>query len=191
MGQPKQLLPWRGKTVLEHVLDNLSSLDLKGVVVVLGFEADDIARRISRYPVKVVINRGFRRGMSSSIRVGLEHVPAESGVMLFLADQPFIGRDTVGRLIAEFEGGRKGIVVPVHRGRRGNPVLFHPRYRVELSGIEGDTGARGIVAAHEDDMMEVEVSEAVLRDIDTVQDYNLARELEKGTGLDGEEEQAG
>ncbi|MBM2832467.1 MAG: molybdenum hydroxylase accessory protein, YgfJ family [Dehalococcoidia bacterium] len=191
MGQPKQLLPWRGKTVLEHVLDNLSSLDLKGVVVVLGFEADEIARRISRYPVKVVINREFRRGMSSSIRVGLEHVPAESAVMLFLADQPLIGRETIGRLIAEFEVGRKGIVVPVHRGRRGNPVLFHPRYRAELAVIQGDTGARGIVAAHEEDVMEVEVSEAVLRDIDTVQDYNLARELEKGTGLDGEEEQAG
>ena len=190
MGQPKQLLSWGGKTVLEHVLDSLASAGLTDIVVVLGFRAQAIAGRLTGRPVKLVVNRYFRCGMSSSIRAALKHVPAGSGIMLFLADQPLVGPDILARLVAEFERGERGIVVPVHRGRRGNPVIFHPRYRDEMSKLQGDIGAREIVAAHEDDVAEVETSEAVLWDIDTAQDYRLAREIEKGKNPNGTREQA-
>lgn len=191
MGQPKQLLSWKGKTVLEQVLGTLSSLSLAGIVVVLGFKAREIAKKIGGRPVEVVVNRRFRQGMASSIRVGLRHVSPDSGIMLFLADQPLIGVDIISRLLEEFDMGRGGIVVPVYRGRRGHPVLFHARYRAEMARLRGDVGAREIIAAHEEDVVEVEASDAILRDIDTPQDYRLMKDLEGGNAPNEEGGQAG
>ncbi|MBI2935019.1 MAG: NTP transferase domain-containing protein, partial [Chloroflexi bacterium] len=85
-----------------------------------------------------------------------------------LCDQPNLTPEIINRLIAAFKAGKAGIIVPVHQGRRGNPVVLDLSYRHELMDLSGDVGARQLLARHAGDVHEVEAgSDAVLQDIDT------------------------
>jgi molybdenum cofactor cytidylyltransferase len=91
-----------------------------------------------------------------------------AGALVLLADMPFVTSAMLDRLIAAFEAERPHpIVVPTHGGKRGNPVLWPRRYFAELQRIEGDTGARHLIGAHADEIVEVEIGEAVALDLDT------------------------
>ncbi len=174
MGLPKQLLPWGPSTLLEQVIDTFT--DVAGIdetIVVLGHRAGELAERIAHKPVKVVINPDYNSGMSTSIACGLTTVSNNAqGIMLALADLPLIEKWIIAKLISAFSEQRQGIVAPVYKKRRGHPVIFDMKYKAELSSLTGDVGARGIIAAHPEDVLEVEVeSESIFCDIDDEDDY--------------------
>lgn len=178
MGQPKLLLPFGDSTILEQTVDHFLASVVSEVIVVLGDRADAMARRLGRRPVRVARNPAYRRGMSTSIAIGLGMIGPESGaVMLALADQPLVGSDTINHLVSVFNSNNKSIAVPVYRGHRGHPVIFSLKYREALLGLEGDVGGREIVARHPDDVLEVAVDCAgVATDIDNMAQYRAARE---------------
>ena len=177
MGVPKQLLPW-GKTVmLQRVIDAALASRLGTILLVLGYRADEIAGRIrvsSR--TRILVNRNFRAGMSSSVQCAIVNAPADAeAFMLLLGDQPLIGTGVVNRLIDCYHAGRRGIVIPVYNGKRGHPVLFDSRYRRELL-LVSDQGPREVVSKHDSDILEIRVdTPSVLIDIDTPQDYQEAK----------------
>jgi len=180
MGVTKQLLPFGHSTILGQVIRNALDSNLDEIVVVLGYRAQEIVQRISDAPVKVVINAEFQQGLSSSIRKGLGSIAETLAVMIILADQPLVGREIINALIAEFDKGNRGIIVPVYNNNRGHPVIFAPLYRNELLALQGDIGGKEIVRAHPEDVCEVNVdSEAVICDIDDSDDYQT--QLEKGS----------
>jgi len=174
----KLLMPLERTTILEQTVDNFIRSEVSEVIVVAGSRAEEINRLMVERPVTVVVNPDFHRGMSTSIIAGLRSIRDESrGIMIALADQPFIDSLTINKLIREFGSHDKGIVVPVYRGRRGHPVILSCKYRPELLILEGDVGARQVLAAHTEDVLEVAVDcEGVLLDIDTIDGYNQARE---------------
>jgi molybdenum cofactor cytidylyltransferase len=95
------------------------------------------------------------------------------GVVFALSDQPLVDSQTIDRLVGEFYRSGKGIIIPVYRGRRGNPVIFAMKYKDELLRVTGDTGGRAVIQNHPEDILEVAVdSEGVCIDIDTAADYN-------------------
>jgi len=107
-------------------------------------------------------------------------VASESqGVMIALADQPFIPPEVVDFLIDAFLKGERGIVLPTWRGRRGHPVILSlSRYGEELRGLTGDKGAREILARHKEDILEVEVEcRGVIEDIDDEAQYKIAQSI--------------
>jgi molybdenum cofactor cytidylyltransferase len=173
MGKLKQLLPLGNTTVLGRAIDNLTASKIEDIIVVLGYAAEDVEKRIEDRPVRIAINPDYRLGMSSSIKVGVEalHEGAEA-VMLALADQPFIDSGTIDHFINESQKGEKGIIIPTYRGRRGHPVIFSIKYRNELMALEGDVGARDIILTNPGDILELPVDcEGVIIDIDTAEDY--------------------
>lgn len=174
MGRLKQLLPLGRTTMVEQAIDNLLNSKVNEVIVVLGHEAEEIIKKIATRPVKIALNPGYHRGMSTSIIAGLKLVDdGARAVMLALADQPFIDSQTINRLIGEFCDHNKGIVIPTYQSRRGHPVIFAIKYKEELSGLKGDTGGRQIMEHHPDDVLEVAVaSPGINIDIDTTDDYN-------------------
>jgi molybdenum cofactor cytidylyltransferase len=140
------------------------------VIVVTGHEADQVAAALAGLDVRIVHNPDFSAGLSTSLRVGIAAVPdTADGAVVALGDMPRIDARHLDRLIAAFspkEG--RGIVVPVHLGKRGNPVLFARSYFPELREIEGDTGARHIIAASASEVAEVDLgTDAIFLDIDT------------------------
>lgn len=172
-GGPKLLLPLGNSTILERSVDNLLGSKVSEVIVVIGYRAHEVGRVIADKPVKIVVNRFYRQGMSTSLRVGLGMVSKHAtAIMIALADLPFIPTAAVDTLIEAFRHNNKGIIVPLHDNRRGHPVIFSIKYQGELSQLTGDMGGREIIGRHSDDMLEVAVdSESIYRDIDTMMDY--------------------
>lgn len=174
MGKPKLLMPFGGGTVLGRTLDILLSSSVDEVIVVLGAEAEEMRKVVADKGVKVAINPDYRRGMSTSLIAGLKQVDSRAQwVMVALADQPLVGKETYNRLIEESLRADKGIIVPSYQGKRGNPVIFSARYREELLWLGGDIGGRDILKKYPDDILEVAVdSESVTIDINTLDDYH-------------------
>ncbi len=173
MGQPKQLLPFRGSTLLGQIVENLLQSQAAETIVVLGSQAEKIIPQIAREPVKIVVNQEFEQGMSSSIKCGLSHISeAADGVMIVLGDQPLIEKETIDLLIERHRQSERGIILPVHNGTRGHPVIFKMKYKDELLRLTGDIGGKQIVERHPSDVLEVEVdSESVVMSIDAESDY--------------------
>lgn len=178
-GRPKQLVRFKGKRLLEWVLDAALPSELHKVVLVLGHARTEIkahlAERLAHPKLVTVINRDYRRGQSSSMRLGLKAAGENySAVMFLLADQPFIQTAAINRLIASFRRSPKGICVPAFEGRRGNPVMFGSAYFEALSAVEGDFGGRELIGAYPQDVLEVRIENPLaFADIDTPDD--LAR----------------
>jgi molybdenum cofactor cytidylyltransferase len=180
MGVTKQLLPFGHNTILGQVIRNALESNLDEIVVVLGYQAQEIGQNISDAPVKVVVNPEFREGLSSSIKKGLSNITETSAVMILLGDQPLVGKEIINRLLAELGRGDRGIIVPVYDNIRGHPVIFTPLYRDELLALQGDVGGKEIVRDHAEDVTEVNIdSEAVICDIDDRDDYQT--QLESGS----------
>ena len=175
MGQNKLLLPWQGKTLLEHVLDTLLNSQVNEVILVLGHDADRLLKKVPTQKIKVIINPDYKEGMSSSIRKGLMAMDEKAeGFLVVLADQPGISKEILNRLIHGFQQARpeKNIVLPTYLGTRGHPVLFGTKYKKEALRLKGDVGGRQILADHPEDILEIQVdSAAVMSDIDTPEQY--------------------
>jgi molybdenum cofactor cytidylyltransferase len=176
MGTPKQLLPWRKTFILQQVIENTQASRLGMILLVLGSHADEIAGKIKiSSKTRIVNNRDFKEGMSSSVKCGVNNAPeAAEAFMLLLGDQPSIDPDIINKLIDCYQTDKHGIIIPVYDGRRGHPVVFDVKYKQELLAI-GDGGAKVVVDNHVRDILEVHVvSPEVLTDIDTPQDYQNA-----------------
>jgi molybdenum cofactor cytidylyltransferase len=192
MGVQKQLLPFAGTTVIGHIVDALRRSRVDEICVVAGHRADRLRQALEGRTVRIVVNPDHERtDMLASVRCGLAAMPADCrAVLVALGDQPAITAELVDAMIDCAATCGRGIVVPVHAGRRGHPLVFDGRYRDEILTGYDRVGLRGLLAAHADDLFELPVANsAVLCDMDYPEDYQreLARlEEESSTGLKSE-----
>ena len=177
MGEPKQLMPLGKTTILERTVDNFLNSEVHDVIVVVGYKAEEIISLIADRSVAIAVNSAYREGMSTSIVAGLSLISDNTqGVMLALADQPFIDSHTINHLIEAFGAHNKNIATPVYQGKRGHPVIFAIKYKEELLRLKGDIGGKEIIGQHPDDILEVTVNcEGICVDINTVDNYYLGR----------------
>jgi molybdenum cofactor cytidylyltransferase len=140
------------------------------VLVVTGHEPDRIRAALAGLDVAYVHNPGFAGGISTSVRTGISALPeGTEAALVCLGDMPQVSTDVLNRMIAAYDPVEgRAIVVPLHDGRRGNPVLWDSRFFGEMQELEGDRGARMLMDEFADLVCEVEISEAgVHLDIDT------------------------
>ncbi len=181
MAQPKLLLPFGEKTIIETVLDNAASSKANFTLLVLGGFREQIKQKTKGFPAITVFNPDYMRGMLSSVQMGFRSLPegAQSAVVL-LGDQPSISHTVIDKVIEGYSQTTKGIILPTYKKKRGHPVLFDMKYKNEIAALSPTVGLRGIVYGHPGDVFEVPVSSSsILRDIDNMQDYK--RELLKKT----------
>ena len=173
MGAQKLLLPFGASTVIGHVVDQFLGSAVDPIIVVMGHDAEQVAGALAGRKVCLVENPGYAAGMLSSVRCGLRAVPPECrAVLVGLGDQPSITTGTINGLIRSFTENDKGIVVPVHGGKRGHPLLFSERYRAEILARYDDVGLRGLLHTHADDVLELAAAApSVLSDMDYPEDY--------------------
>ena len=188
MGTPKQLLPFGGATLIEQVVRTLTRSCLgKEVVVVLGYRAMDIVKRISGLPVRLAYNPDPEGDMLSSIRCGLAYIEPYQAIMIALGDQPLVTTGIVNRLIAEYEGRPEGMVLPVHDGKRGHPMILSPAYREEILFEAMPGGLKALRDRHSGSVRTVPVdTDAVLVDLDYRSDYEEALRRWKEESESGE-----
>jgi molybdenum cofactor cytidylyltransferase len=173
MGQSKPLLPYDNTTLVEHLADELVRSRADEVIVVLGHEAERARSVLKGHPVRIVVNECYRDGMLSSVRCGLRALsPEVETVALAPVDQPGLTHMLVDAVLEARRESGKGIAVPLYGGRRGHPLVFAARYIPEILSDFDETGLRGLLPRHADDLLEVGVNDpAVLHDADTPEDY--------------------
>jgi molybdenum cofactor cytidylyltransferase len=157
MGSPKALLSYQGRPFVEHLLEITRHPKVSLRRVVLGANAEEIREQLKLDPVTLVVNENWREGQLSSIRAALRSLPAglTDGVLLCLVDHPLITAALVRELIERFYASGKAIVLPTYNGKRGHPVIFSSRLYEELLKAPPETGARSVVWAHADEVLEV------------------------------------
>jgi CTP:molybdopterin cytidylyltransferase MocA len=160
MGSPKALLPYQGRPFLDHLLAIINHPKIGVRRVVLGPHAEAIARETKLAASEIVINEDWEKGQLSSIHAGLRNLPAEvDGMMLCLIDHPLISEELVAELIHTFYLTGAPIVLPVFAGKRGHPVIFSALVFDELLAAPLDQGARSVVWAHANDLVEMPTTE--------------------------------
>lgn len=174
MGSPKMLLQYKGKTIIENVIDNVTASEADKTLLVLGSYGDEILKVIGVLPVKHCYNENYKLGMLSSVKCGFNFLPGVTGAaLIFLGDQPMIGTDIINIVIEAYRREGKGIVMPVFKNKRGHPVLIDLKYRKEVENLDPEEGLRGLARKFGDDVLEVKVNtQDILKDIDTREDYN-------------------
>ena len=173
MGRTKQLLLFKEKPILEHVVNNAKKANLHEIIVVLGHNAKEIKNEIDLSSTKTVINSEYNKGQSTSLIKGLEKIsPLCDGVMFLLADQPLINYSTINTIIKAFEKSTPLITIPYYNDIRGNPVIIAKPLFKELKSLKGDTGPRVLFNAFKNSILKVPVKDkAILIDVDTKHDY--------------------
>jgi len=157
-----------GRPMVRRVVEAALASGARPVLVVTGHQGAHVRAALGGLEVTFVDNPSYAVGLSSSLKAGIGAVPTDcDGALVLLGDMPLITGLHLDRLIAAF-AANAGIVVPTHEGRRGNPVLW-PRARfAALLRLEGDTGAKRLLAAHARELREVDLStNAIFADVDT------------------------
>lgn len=174
MGKPKLLLPYGDGTIIETVIGQTVRSKADNVLVVLGSDKEKISMQIRNYPVEISENPEFRSGMLSSIQCGFKTLPENThAALVLLGDQPMIPSSVIDKIIDAYRQSEKGIVIAVYNGKRGHPILFEMKYRSEVEQLISGSSLRDLTHKHSEDILEVEVdAPGILRDIDTMNDYN-------------------
>jgi len=171
MGRPKLLLTYRGIPLLRRAVDAAAGGGCDEVLVVLGADREQYLPVLQGTPARVVHNPEFAQGMSTSIRAGIEALPEGTRAAIILpADQPFIDDGIIRRLIEMYRTSGKKIVACAYGGVRGVPVLFDRALFLELLLLEGDQGARQVLASYPNHIAEIEIPTDAAWDVDTPDD---------------------
>jgi molybdenum cofactor cytidylyltransferase len=174
LGSPKQLLEYRGRSLLQQAVESALSAKLYPVVVVLGAQTEKILSQWSDKQAYVIENKEWEEGMSSSLKKGLQAIrekePDVDGVLFMACDQPFVDQHILERLLLEQRRSGLPIAASTYEGRAGIPALFHRIFFEELMKLSGDKGAKKIIADHHDNVAMVPFEMGKV-DIDTLDDY--------------------
>lgn len=172
LGSPKQLLEWRGRTLLGNTIENARSLLNERVIVVLGSQAETIQEKVDLSGVVAVVNPDWQTGIASSIRAGIDSLPVNAdGVLMLLSDQPLVGYRAMQNLLTQWRIEPSCIAVSQYQDTVGVPALFPSAFFGALRSLRGDRGAKSLLLQFEDKLQKIPLPEAEL-DIDTREDFD-------------------
>lgn len=183
-GRDKLLETVEGVPMLRFAAQRLLASACDDVVCVLRPGADARADLLTDLAIQCAYNPRADTGMASSIATGIAALGPEIDAALIMpADMPEIGEIDVDRVLAAFDPGEGRAIVRATSpdGRGGHPVLFGRRFFEALAGLEGDRGARAVIAEHPDFVVDVVLpEEAALTDLDTPAAWEAWRARRRG-----------
>lgn len=172
----KLLYKVKGEPLIRRIVKTALDSDADEVVVVTGYQSDELKCAVKELiggKLKVVYNKNYEQGMSSSVKAGVKEVlNRSSAIMIHPADVSFISKRIIDRLIEEYKKKRPKIAVVSYGGRAGHPIIFDRSLFNEILGItEQEMGLKSVVNNHRNEILYVNVDEReVLIDIDTLED---------------------
>jgi molybdenum cofactor cytidylyltransferase len=177
LGRPKQLLELEGRPLLQHVVDAAVGSGLDEVVVVLGHESERIASALELpASARVVVNEDYESGQSSSLRAALDSVhPGAEATAILLGDQPGLTSAAIRKVLDAFRESDAPILRALWQGTPGHPVILARSEWASIRRLEGDKGARDLVAASARAEV-IEMDEPPVADVDTWDQYEKLRD---------------
>ena len=176
LGQPKQLLKFRGESLVASAVRAAVESGCNPVVVVTGNLAGEIRDALGSSPAKVVTNPEWERGLGTSIRRGVREVAdAADAVVILASDQPFVDVGVVNALISAQKEHAAPIVASRYANTLGVPALFARSCFETLLALPDDSGAKPLLAARAAEVIAVEFELGTV-DVDTPQDLDRLNE---------------
>jgi len=175
LGKPKQLLDYKGFTLLGNTLIQTESVPNSIVIVVTGAYKQLMDKELASMSAEIAYNPDWELGMASSINVGLQKLlavnPSIKACILTVCDQPFVTAQVYNTLLDQYETTGKGIVASSYAETLGTPVMFSHNYFDALLNLKGQEGAKKILQLYKDDVAFIPFEKGAI-DIDTPNDYN-------------------
>jgi molybdenum cofactor cytidylyltransferase len=172
--EPKQLLKFRGISLLRRAVETALASKCRPVVVVLGANAGRLKEEIEDDQIATVLNEKWEEGLGSSIKVGLSALldihPEAEAVILTLCDQPLITSDIIDQLVEAHRKIGKAIVASEYEDTTGVPALFSKEVFDKLRSIDNRSGAKSLIE-NEPEIVEFVLVPQAATDIDSPQDY--------------------
>jgi molybdenum cofactor cytidylyltransferase len=149
MGQPKQLLPYHGRTLLRHAAETAVASGCAPIILVTGALHEELLPEIAGLPIRPVHNAAWETGMASSIRTGLAALAEASPttVLIMLTDQLLVTPDLLRQLVAQQQQTQAPIVAAAYGDTLGVPAIFHQSVFPELRQLQGQQGAGRLIAS--------------------------------------------
>ncbi|HIK14656.1 MAG TPA: nucleotidyltransferase family protein [Leptolyngbyaceae cyanobacterium M33_DOE_097] len=173
LGQPKQLLNYRGKPLIRDMAEVAIKSGCQPVGVVVGAYSEIITSHLDDLGIHIIYNEQWITGMASSIRCGLERMvtitPELDAIVLMVCDQPFVSADLIRQLIRQHHAKNCAIVASEYADILGVPALFHQTLFPELASLQGDVGAKSIICQHRFQADSISFAEGAI-DLDCPQD---------------------
>jgi molybdenum cofactor cytidylyltransferase len=169
MGSNKMLAVYQGKPIIRATAETIFASGVDDVVVVTGHQNGEVEAALQGLKLRTVHNPNHAEGMSTSLRAGVQAAGTADAVIVCLGDMPRVGAQVINRMIAAFNPTEhRNIIVPVHKGQWGNPVLWGAEHFDMLRSLEGDKGARALIQQFKSEAVEITVEDpGVLMDADT------------------------
>jgi molybdenum cofactor cytidylyltransferase len=182
MGRNKLFLKLGGQTILLRAVTRALAAALEPVIVVLGHEAERARAELAALPCATVTNPDYARGMSGSLALGIDRLPAHArAAVVVLADMPFVTAPMLEALVRRYRESSAPLVVSQYGEVTAPPILYERSLFAELRAQEGDGCGKRVIQRHRAEAVSVPWPAAALRDLDAPEDYEWARQaLEAG-----------
>lgn len=174
MGQPKMLLPWGNRTVIEHVVSTFFKAGIEDIVVVTGGTHESVEKAVEPYPIRKIYNPDYAAGeMLSSIQCGIREMPESTQATLIgLGDQPQLQEQSVRAMYATYIATSSTLIVPSFQRKRGHPWLVARPLWHALLAFNARQTPRDFLNDHADQILYVNLdTPTILADLDTPEDY--------------------
>ena len=180
MGSENKLLKKiNNNIILNQTLINHTESKINNINLILGYQKDTILKYIDQKKISIIVNNNFKSGMLSSILKINENISNKTkGILISLADMPFVTSEDINKLIKIFnENNQKIICIPENKGKLGNPLLLPKEIYKDLikdiSKLSNDKGLKKLILDKKYNYIRVSLSDGVTKDFDTIEDFNL------------------
>ena len=173
LGQPKQLVNYKGNSLIRRITKEAIKADIGNVTVVIGANNDAVKSEIQDLNAEIFLNNEWEEGLGASIRNGLSHVlkknPVTQAILLMMVDQPFVESEHLQKLANAYDPTRPMIVASAYSSTFGVPVLFDKTYFKEILQLKGDEGGKKVFVKYIRQIVEIPFTEGSI-DIDEKED---------------------
>ncbi|MBY5540854.1 nucleotidyltransferase family protein [Rhizobium leguminosarum] len=174
-GKHKLLAEFDGVPLVRRSALTALGADAASVIVVTGHRRSEIEAALDGLALTFIDNPDCAGGMASSLIKGFSATHGADGILVMLADIPGISTAHLDALISAFRNsGGEAVVRAVSRGKPGNPVILPRSLNQAVLRLQGDVGARGIIATSGLPVLDVDVGDAALLDVDTADEVLAA-----------------
>ena len=174
-GENKLTKLFKGKPLINHILFSLIKSKVNKIIIVLGFEHLKIKTKLLKSKkINFVINKNYKKGMSSSIKTGLKKLPKNNkGFLIVLGDMPNVTKTTINKICLSITRSDKEIILPKFKNRTGNPIGFKQSMIKNIYKIKGDRGAKNIIKKNNKKIKFLNInSKSILTNLNTKRNFS-------------------
>ena len=184
LGKPKQLVKFQNKTLLQNTMSAAEDLKFSAKMLVLGANAEEIEKSLSKGDFVIIYNNLWEEGMASSIREGIRNLPKDTEhAIIMVCDQPLVEPAILTKLIERQLRTKTDATFSEYAGNIGVPAIFSKTVFSELAQLKGDQGARKLIAQNKLDYKTIQFESGVF-DVDTEADVQRLKEMDKQSKIE-------